>query len=86
MAYARWGKNSDIYFYCHDADEKNNPGFECASCCLSENKDKWPTLIRGFDNAIAHIQKHIDAGDDVEDDVIPMLKAEAAAEVNLDLK
>jgi len=70
MSYARWSKDSDIYFYCCDATP-NKPIFECASCCLTK---VYPTFIHGVENAIEHIEAHIKAGDLVEPDVIPLLR------------
>lgn len=72
MSYARWSEESDIYFYCYD-DSPENLGFECASCCLTK---EYPTLIHGLENAIKHIEAHIQSGHKVESDVIPLLRAE----------
>ena len=71
MSYARMSKDSDIYLYGYSVDP---PLFECSACCLDNSV--FSVRLEGFDEAIKHVQAHIDAGDKVEDDVIPFLLAD----------
>lgn len=55
MAYCRYGDNSDIYFH-----ESSAGGFECMRCSFAAGENK---KLFGFDEAIAHLKAHREAGD-----------------------
>jgi hypothetical protein len=69
MSYARFG-DSDIYLYASIGG-----GIFCDMCCLQGEARMMDT----YDDAIAHVRKHIDAGHRVPESVIPRLEAERDA-------
>jgi hypothetical protein len=73
MSYCRQSSTSDLYIYCFNDDDPKNPGFDCSSCPFTA-KDE---LFYGVEAIINHIQRHIDAGHKVENDVIPLIKADS---------
>lgn len=70
MSYARFG-DSDIYLYASIGG-----GMICDMCCLDQREER---MMDTYDDAIAHVRKHIDAGHRVPESVIPRLEAERDA-------
>lgn len=74
MSYCRFS-NADVYVYMDVG------GYLCCcGCSLSDDGRHY-----GTSDMVAHLREHIAKGDDVPDDVIPALEADAAendAEIN----
>lgn len=65
MSYARFGDDSNVYFYQGD-------GLICSACRFAE---AWHSVsFNTARAAIDHLEKHIDAGDKVPDYTIKEIK------------
>jgi len=73
MSYCRMGFGSDVYLYFDVGGY-----IKCCFCKLSG--DGSSVRLDTFDDAIAHIHKHIEAGHVVPSDVIPSLEADRDAD------
>jgi len=78
MSYCRFWSTSDIYLY-----RSVGGGIECCGC-LFRDESRDCTNLSTFDEAIAHVQEHIDAGHRVEAHVIPMLRRDMNNGVSLE--
>lgn len=77
MSYCRFWDTSDIYLY-----RSVGGGIECCACLF--RPDGGSERMPFFDEAIAHVQKHIDAGHRVEAHVIPALRRDINNGVSLE--
>lgn len=71
MSYARFGQDdSDVYVFMHVG------GFlTCCGCILADEKQAWGSFDAGTtQRMLDHLQKHIDAGDNVPPYVAPELQ------------
>lgn len=71
MSYARFSEG-DIYLYANWSG-----GIFCCSCRLVDRGSL--SVLNTYDEAIAHVRKHIEAGDDVPEHTIPALEADRDA-------
>lgn len=75
MSYARFSEG-DIYLYACVSG-----GIFCCSCRLVRHSEESSRLWKfdTYDDAIAHVRKHIEAGDRVPEHTIPALEADRDA-------
>lgn len=71
MAYARFGKDSEIYLFLHVAG-----GLCCCACSLGQG---W---METFADGVEHVKKHIEAGHKVPSGLIEWLEEEAKENPN----
>ena len=67
MAYARFGRDSDVYVY------EDGAGWECCGCSLSTDSITRTDSRSGM---IEHLQRHITRGDKVPAEAIEELRGE----------